>query len=133
MGSTPLGPKSRVWQVHTRDHDLQGDWSALEHPRLARPSHLHMLRHTCLAPAYRQFLTTNTSHGNWVVTSWASFFLPSTTGPRHVCAYANVTHATHRYSTILSQPRTGHTHSTLYILTQSAHTTWDVHVRVRFL
>ena len=56
VGGTPLGPKSRVWQVHARDRDLQGERSALEHSRLARPSHLHMLTHTCLAHAYRQFL-----------------------------------------------------------------------------
>ena len=83
VGGTPLGPKSRVWQVHARDRDLQGERSALEHSRLARPSHLHMLTHTCLAHAYRQFLNHQSpSHGNWVVTSWV-LLLPAT---HYLCA-----------------------------------------------
>ena len=111
MGSTPLGPKSRVWQVHARDHDLQGEGSALEHPRLVRPSHLHMLTHTCLAHAYRQFITSHV-HVTWQLgrdfmgSLWHRlhiFFLPSATGASRVDALANVTQSL--YVWMLSRPQ----------------------------
>ena len=41
VGSTPLGPKSHVWQVHARDRGLEGERPTLEHA-LASP-YLHML------------------------------------------------------------------------------------------
>ena len=41
VGSTPLGPKSHVWQVHARDRGPEGERPALEHV-LASP-YVHIL------------------------------------------------------------------------------------------